>query len=121
MLSQSDIERRLPVWHGLSQLFLDTELQPQDYSGIADRLRASGYSLQELHCILQDEVAPAFATNFGGVAGEWTGWSESTVRDLVLRSLQKKDGLMRRLLPMRRATLRHVEADWQKLVRLLPG
>ncbi|WP_445009153.1 DUF7079 family protein [Reyranella soli] len=41
MLSQSDIDRRSPVWHGLSQLFLDTELQCQDYESIAGRLRAS--------------------------------------------------------------------------------
>jgi hypothetical protein len=121
MLSQSDIDRRLPVWHGLSQLFLDTELQPQDYASIAGQLRASGYSTQELHRILLDEVVPAFAANLDGVAGEWAGWSENTVRDLVLRSLQEKDGLMRRILPMRRAHLRHAEAEWQKLAELLPG
>jgi len=121
MLSQSEIDRRLPVWHALSQLFLDTELQRQDYESIAGRLRASRYSMQELRRLLQDEVAPAFAPNLASVAGEWAGWSENTVRDLVLRSLQKRDALIRRILPMRRTCRRHVDAEWKKLAPLLPG
>jgi len=77
--------------------------------------------MQELHRILQEEVAPAFAPNLSGVTGEWAGWSEATVRDLVLRALQDKDGPVRRILPMRRAYLRHVEAEWKRLAQLLPG
>ena len=121
MLSQSEIDRRLPVWHALSELFLDTELQRQDYEAIAERLRASGYSTQQLHRILQDEVAPAFAPNLASVAGEWAGWSETTVRDLVLRSLQKRHALIWRILPMRRTYRRHVDAERKKLAPLLPG
>jgi hypothetical protein len=121
MLSQSDIDRRLPVWHGLSQLFLDTELQREDYESIAARLRASGYSMQELHRILLDEVAPAFAPNLASVAGEWAGWSEDTVRDLVVRAMQKQDALIRRILPRRWAYRRHVEAEWKRLAPLLAG
>jgi hypothetical protein len=121
MLSQSDIDRRSPVWHGLSQLFLDTELQSQDYESIARRLRASSYSAQELHGILQDEVAPAFASNLASIAGAWAGWSENTVRDIVVRSLQKRDRSIWRLLPLRWASRRHVEAEWRKLAPLLAG
>jgi hypothetical protein len=121
MLSQSEIDRRVPVWHALSELFLDTELQRQDYEAIAGRLHASGYSTQELHGILQDEVTPAFAPNLASVAGEWAGWSENTVRDLVLRSLQKRDALIWRILPMRRTCRRYVEAEWKKLAPLLMG
>ncbi|WP_147157103.1 DUF7079 family protein [Reyranella soli] len=121
MLSQSDIDRRSPVWHGLSQLFLDTELQRQDYESIAGPLRASGYSMQELHRILKDEVAPALAPNLASAAGEWAGWSENTVRDLVVRSLQKRDVLIWRILPMRWVDRRHVEAEWNKLAPLLVG
>jgi hypothetical protein len=119
MLGQSDIDRRLPVWHGLSQLFLDSELQPQDYASIAAQLRACGYSTQELRRILQDEVAPAFGPNLASVAGEWAGWSEDTVRDHVLRSLQKRDGVIRRMLPMRRAYRRYVKTEWRKLAPFL--
>jgi len=119
MLGQSDIERRMPVWLGLSQLFLDTDLQSQDYQSIAARLRPSGYSPQELYRILRDEVAPAFGPNLVGVAGEWAGWSEDTVRDLVLRSLQERDTLIRRLFPTPRTYRRHVETEWKKLAPFL--
>jgi hypothetical protein len=119
MLSRSDIDRRLPVWHGLSQLFLDTELQPQDYESIAARLRVCGYSTPELHRILLDEVAPAFGPNLASVAGEWAGWSESAVHDVVLRSLWKRDSLIRRMLPLRPAWRRHAEAEWRKLAPLI--
>jgi hypothetical protein len=115
MLSQADIDRRLPVWHALSQLFLDTEPQPQDYESIAARLRACGYPIQEIHRILLDEVAPAFGPNLASVAGEWAGWSESALRDLVLRSLRERDAPIRRILPIRRAYRRHAETEWKKL------
>ena len=115
MLSQAEIDRRLPVWRELSQLFLDTELRPQDYESIAARLRACGYPIQEIHRILLDEVAPAFGPNLASVAGEWAGWSESAVRDLVQRALPERDAPIRRMLPLRRAWRRHAEAEWQKL------
>lgn len=83
-----DIERRLPVWCALSELFLDTELQPSDYQWIADVLRASGYSRAELRAVFENEVAPAFVPNLFSVAGQWAGWREEDVRDIVLRSLQ---------------------------------
>ena len=121
MLRQSDIDRRSPVWHALSQLFLDTELQRQDYESLAAPLRASGYSMQELHLILLDEVAPAFGQNLASVAGEWAGWSENTVRDLVLRSLQKRQTLIRRIFPQRWRYREHVEGEWRKLAPLLAG
>jgi hypothetical protein len=121
VLSPSDIDRRSPVWHCLSQLFLDMELQGQDYESIAGRLRASGYSIEELHRILQDEVTPAFASNLASVAGAWAGWSENTVRDIIVRSLQKRERSIWRILPLRWAHRRHVEAEWQKLAPLLAG
>lgn len=121
MLSQTDIARRLPVWHELSQLFLDSELQPQDYESIAARLRACAYPVSEIRRILMDEVAPAFGPNLTSVAGEWAGWSESSVRDLVLRSLRERDTPIRRMMPIRRAYRRHAEAEWEKLAPRLTG
>lgn len=87
MTGEIDIERRLPVWQALSELFLDTELQPYDHRQIAAQLRESGYSPDELRAILMNEVAPAFVPNLLSVAGEWTSWSEDEVRIIMLRSL----------------------------------
>ena len=112
----TEIERRLPVWHALSELYLDTELQPSDYQDIAGRLRRSGYSPEALRQILEDEVAPAFAFNLLDVAGEWASWTEDEVRRIVVRSAGAQP-LMRWL--RRRMFRRHLEAEWVKLAPLL--
>lgn len=117
-IASLDVQRRLPVWHALSDVFLDTELQARDYHRIGRTLDISGYSLAELRSILEDEVAPAFASNLWSVAGEWAGWSENDVQTIMLKSLS------RRRLPllswlkwlMRR---RHIEQEWEKIEQFL--
>ena len=116
MAKQDEVERKLPVWHALSELFLDTELQPGDYARIADQLRSSGYAPDEIRRILEDEVAPAFLPNLMSVAGEWTPWSEEEVREIMARartSLPPMRWLRRRLFK------RHIEQEWQRLLPLL--
>lgn len=116
MAKQDEVERRLPVWHALSELFLDTELQPGDYRRIAARLAESGFSTAELRAILHDEVTPAFAVNLMSVAGEWTPWSEADVREIMARDA-------RSLRPMRwlrkRRFKTYAEAEWRKLLPLI--
>jgi hypothetical protein len=117
MLSKSEIERRLPVWHVLSDIFLDTELQPLDYQWIAAVLASSGYRRDELRSIFENEVAPAFIVNLFSVAGEWTSWSQDEVRQIMLRSIG------RRFSPARwvgkRLARRLVAEEWQKITTLL--
>ena len=116
MRSADEIERKLPVWHALSELFVDTELQPTDYRRIADALQASGYSPDELREILADEVAPAFGSNLLSVAGEWVPWSEEEVRAIMMRS-GKRVRLLKAIT--RRAFRRYVAAEWTKIRLLL--
>ena len=89
-LTEVEVARRSPVWRALSDLFLDTELQPDDHRHIAELIRRASYSLAEAEAILRNEVAPIFFTNILSVAGEWAPWSEDFVRDLVLKRLQKR-------------------------------
>lgn len=117
MLSEAEIERRLPVWHALSDLFLDTELQPSDHKWIASVLDSSGFSKAELRAILEEEVAPAFGVNLLSVAGEWTSWSEEEVRVIVLRSLNRHFPLGRWIgKPL---TRRMVDENYRKIEALL--
>lgn len=117
MLAGPDIEWRLPVWHAFSDLFLDTELQAEDYRRIAAILRASGRPPAELRAILADEVAPAFMGNLVGVAGEWTSWSEAEVRAIMLRSLQRSWSPLPWL--MKRASRPLVADAWSRIEPLL--
>jgi len=114
-----DVERRLPVWQALSNLFLDTELMPEDYRQLAATLRRSGYARAELRTILLEEVAPAFMFNLFDVAGEWTPWSEEEVRVIMLRSL--RPGRVAAALEwLRKRASRRVAADeWARLEPLL--
>ena len=117
MLSQPEIERRLPVWHALSDIFLDTELQSNDYQWIAGVLASSGYPQVELRFIFENEVAPAFIVNLLSVAGEWTSWTENEVRQIMLRSLGRRFSPLRR---MRRRLARSVVAEeWPKIASML--
>ena len=119
MIEEGDIERRLPVWHALSDLFLDTELQPHGYARIAAVLHRSGYSCDALRGIFEDEVAPAFVFNFLDVAGEWTPWSENEVRQIMLRSMQSGSRLPPIDWVKRQLYGRHVAEEWAKLSTLL--
>ncbi|PKP65921.1 MAG: hypothetical protein CVT85_04305 [Alphaproteobacteria bacterium HGW-Alphaproteobacteria-7] len=83
-LSDAEVARRLPVWRALSDIFLDTELDPHHYRRMADAIAQSGFSASEAEAIFRDEVAPAFAANLWDVAGEWQGWPDDYVRERVL-------------------------------------
>lgn len=121
-----EIARRSPVWQALSDLFLDTELQPYNHRHIADAIRRAGYSVAEAEAILRDEVAPVLFTNLLSVAGEWAPWSDAYVRKVVLeglsRSRRKAKSWARFVWPRkflaerRMAMVRH---DWDKVKSLL--
>ncbi|WP_425337543.1 DUF7079 family protein [Rhizobium mongolense] len=71
--------REAPVWHALSNWFLDTELQAEDCRQTAEVPAISGYSSVEPPSILENEVAlRSLPTSWA--AGEWAGWSEIDVR-----------------------------------------
>ncbi|RYG86906.1 MAG: hypothetical protein EON59_08830 [Alphaproteobacteria bacterium] len=119
VLSDAEIEKRLPVWHALSEVFLDTKLVDGDYAEIAAALRNSAYSHGTLRQILEEEVASAFVGNLLDVAGEWTSWTEEEVREIMLRSLRQG----RRVPPMwwlkKRMYQRYVRDQWAKIGSLL--
>ena len=115
-MTEEDVERRLPVWHAFADMFLDTEQQAEDYRAIARKLKASGYSPRELRKILDEEVAPAFAFNLMNVAGEWSGWSEADVLEIMRRSrrsLRPTRWLLRRMFAS------YLAAEWAKILPLL--
>ncbi|WP_071883128.1 DUF7079 family protein [Hymenobacter swuensis] len=75
-MNTPDQERRWPVWVALADLYLDTELQEQDFKRIAAVCAESGFSWAEIRLINYNEVAPALWFNVQDIAGEWAGWNE---------------------------------------------
>jgi len=119
MLSEAEIERRLPVWHAFADLFLDTRLPPAVYARIARALNASGYSKTELRRILDEEVAPAFAFNLLDVAGEWAMWEEAEVREIMLAWLSAGSPRAGLGWLKKRLLRRHLAREWTRLSSLL--
>jgi hypothetical protein len=72
----AEIERRKPVWTALSELWLDTELEPEDLKRIALVLKRSNYSVDQLRGIYLFEVAPVVYVNQFVVTGEWAAFNE---------------------------------------------
>lgn len=94
-LPSLEIDRRRPVWVALSELYLDTELQPSDHERIADAIIASGYSIVEVEHILRREVGPIVSVNMLSVAGEWAGFDE----DWLVEAILKRQNSWRRFMP----------------------
>jgi len=121
-MAQSEIMRRVPAWHALSDLFVDTELQGHDHHHIADVILQAGFSSDEAEAILRMEVAPVFHTNLRSVAGEWAGWSEGEVREMILERLEnpawwQKIGWLREFILNRHMAL--IEEDWRVVQKCL--
>jgi hypothetical protein len=110
-----ELERRRPVWDALSELFLDTELQPEDHRRIARILSTSGYSEPELEQILRLEVGPTLLPNLLSVAGEWAGFDLGWLEAEILRGERH---LWLRWLPGV-ITTRVVRHDWARVRALL--
>ena len=80
----SDLQNRRPVWLALSELYLDSELDTEDFERIADTLRSSPYSKTELDRIMFDEVFPVLSPNLRIVAGEWIGFDLAALQTAIL-------------------------------------
>lgn len=92
--TDAEIERRLPVWVAMSDLFLDT--YPFDWTlrHIAAEVMAADFSEPEAREIFRNEVGPAFASNLLQVAGEWAMFGDELVRAEILKG--RKAGLLER-------------------------
>ena len=123
MTEPLNLEHRAPVWEALSELFVGKELQDYDYAGIAETLRASGYSVDELDKVLREEVAPVFRSNLSALAvPEMEGWAHDTVVEEIRAYLERERTGISRLL-MRLGTSRALPdaatMRWQRIRSLL--
>ena len=71
--------RRRALWVAMSDLWLDTEVDDRAIAGIADVVRESGLSRDELEGVFRDELAPFLGPNLQCTAGEWVGFNPEWV------------------------------------------
>jgi hypothetical protein len=122
-LTDTELERRKPVWTAFSELWLDTELDDNDLQRIARIVQASGYAIAELRDIYLYEVAPVVSPNLLTVAGEWDGFDEQWLHTACRKRAEHRSlwlrfwvfiGIGRMLMTF--ITERH----WRRVVSLLP-
>lgn len=123
MTEPLNLERRAPVWEALSELFVGKELQDYDYADIAETLRVSGYSLDELENVLREEVAPVFRSNLSPLAvPEMEGWAQEAVVKEIRAYLDREKTCLSRLLARlgtSRALPDAATRRWQRIRSLL--
>ena len=106
-----DITNRCSVWVALSDLFLDTELQPSNHENIATILAESPYTSEEIEDILYDEVYPICIWNLRSVAGEWAGIDGDWLQSAIL----KRSGSLWRAPRFLQMGHWMIRSDWEKV------
>lgn len=105
----------------ISELFLDTHLEEEDFIRLRDLLNESQLSIDELDLIYHEEIAPLLYGNLEATAGEWSGfdpvWLELEI------SKQSKQRIIGKMPWLNRMwgywTTRTTKNDWEKLRRML--
>lgn len=70
------LQERISLWESMSEFYLDTELQMEDYARIAQTFKISGLGIKELKDIDLYEVFPGLQLNLLVPAGAWAGFDE---------------------------------------------
>ncbi len=109
-----DLENRRPVWGSVSELYLDTELQADDYERIANVLRSSPYSASELDHIMYNELYPLLIGNLWDVAGEWGAFDLDSLQDAILQRTARRWQVPSALIPGRSI----MRGPWNTLRRM---
>jgi hypothetical protein len=110
-----DLARRRPVWHALSDLFLDTEITEAFYRFIARAVIESKYSPAEIRSILWDEVFPIIEFNLRHPAGVWEGFRVEWLEEKILGSGERETAAQQP------ETARIIRESWTEVCRHLPS
>lgn len=91
MSAEINIEERKPIWIALSNLYIDTELQDNDFKSIARTINDSPYSFEKIKQIDKAEVFPILRYNLLNVSGVWTGFQEDWLVKEISKKLQNRN------------------------------
>ena len=117
-LTEDSIEARQRMARlAISELFLDTELDQNDFARLRDVLKASRLTVAELDRIYYKELAPMLYGNLETTAGEWSGfdpeWIEREISKQAGQRIIEKVPLLNRV--WQHWITRTTREEWQKL------
>lgn len=121
--TDAEINERFPVWNVLSEFWLDGYLVESDYERIAEKLKASPYSNEELFKICIYEVAPAVSRNLLSIAGEWGAFEPEWLKNRIIKKSPNPNsylspGIWRKLKGLMHASLVN-SSGWKNIVEKL--
>jgi hypothetical protein len=91
-----ELEKRIPIWNSISEFYLDTELQDENYESITNTFLNSDLHISELKGIDLYEVFPVLKGNLLSVAGEWNGFDEKWLNESCTKAyLKRKNNFFR--------------------------
>ncbi len=106
------LQERQPIWIALSDFYLDTELQANDFKHIASKIKESQYSLEEVKAINKTEVFPVLYANLLSVAGVWSGFEEQWLLAEIIKNLENKNYFLKLRVKFRYATMKWMLVDY---------
>jgi len=113
-MTDSTNNERFPVWDALSEFFLDTELDKNDYDRISKVLAKTKYTISDLQEILYYEVYPACKWNMFSFVGEWAGFSPDWIMKNIAPNIDKRPKL--RIAPLHKWMFRD---HWHQVFPLI--
>ena len=93
----NEISNRIAVWTALSEFYLDTELDTEDFIRIYKIFQDSKLTLDEIKKIDMYEVFPLLQGNLLMPAGEWAGFDESWLNKECTKRYSRSRFLIYRL------------------------
>jgi hypothetical protein len=105
----------------ISELFLDTHLEEEDFVRLRDVLKESQLSIDKLDLIYYEEIAPLLYGNLESTAGEWSGFEPDWLEQEISKQSSKRIVDKVPWLSKVRGywVTRTTKNDWQKLKRML--
>ena len=116
-----DLNKREKIWQLLSEFYLDTELEEEDYQRIAKQLKLTAYSIEKLKEIDLYEVSPILQLNLFSPAGEWSGFDSDWLNAECYKNYQRSKKLCFRMMVKGKNLLfyRMREKHWKVIEELL--
>lgn len=90
-LSQEEVQKRIPLWLAISQLYIDNEVGEYDFNRIVGEILKNDFSFDEAEKILIEEVAPVCCWNLYATAGVWTAFDEEDLVNKILKNIYKQE------------------------------
>jgi hypothetical protein len=121
MDDQTTINAIKTARRAISELFLDSGLEEEDFLRLRDILKETKLPMDKLDLIYFEEIAPLLYGNLESIAGEWSGFDPDWLEHEI--SKRSRKNIIWKISWLKKVQMywvtRTTKNDWQKLRQLL--